>query len=80
MRGFGCAFFVMWRRIKMGFPENLKAARKELKLTQQDVADALGVCRTAIAHYENGTTLPYTKSIDKLCEILNLTYEELFKP
>lgn len=48
--------------------------------TQQDVADALGICRTAIAHYENGTTLPYTKSIDKLCEILNLTYEELFKP
>lgn len=63
----------------MGFAQNFKAARKNLKLTQQDVADAIGVCRTAVAHYEDGKALPNAKNIGKLCKTLNLTYDELFK-
>lgn len=63
----------------MGFAQNLKAARKTLKLTQQEIADELGIDRSAIAHYEKGTSLPHAGNIDKLCEILNMTYDELFK-
>ena len=32
----------------MGFAQNLKAARKTLKLTQQEIADELGIDRSAI--------------------------------
>lgn len=43
--------------------ERLKAARKECKLTQQQVADILHVDRSTYAYYELGTTTP---SVDKL--------------
>lgn len=43
--------------------ERLKAARKECKLTQQQVADLLNVDRSTYAYYELGTTMP---PVDKL--------------
>lgn len=71
--------FVFEGDFKMSFAQNLKAARKNLKLTQQNVADTIGICRPAVAHYEDGKALSHAKNINKLCEILNLTYDELFK-
>ena len=47
-------------------------------LTQQQLADALNVDRTAIAHYERGTARPHFDNIHKLCELLDLTYEDIF--
>ena len=78
VRSFGCALFI-FGGIKMSFSENLKAARKVKKLTQQQLADLLNIDRSAVAHYEKGTAMPQAKNIQMLCEVLNVTFDELFK-
>ena len=35
-------------------PESLKSTRKILKMTQQEVADVLGVSKVVVSHAENG--------------------------
>lgn len=54
----------------MSFAENFRAARKELKLTQMEVAKPVGVERSAVAHYENGTSLPHADNFQKICKSL----------
>ena len=62
----------------MSFPENLKNARKSKRLTQQQLANLLGLDRSAIAHYEKGSAMPHARNIQKLCDTLELTFDELF--
>lgn len=62
----------------MSFSENLKSARKSKGLTQQQLADLLRLDRSAIAHYEKGTAMPHARNIQKLCNILEITFDELF--
>ena len=45
----------------MTFGEKFKAERLKKNLTQQDVADALGINRRMITRYENGLSFPRTK-------------------
>lgn len=42
----------------MTFGEKFKAEREKRKLTQQEVADALGINRRMITRYENGISFP----------------------
>ena len=42
----------------MTFGEKFKAEREKRKLTQQEVADALGINRRMITLYENGISFP----------------------
>ncbi|MBR5336512.1 MAG: helix-turn-helix domain-containing protein [Lachnospiraceae bacterium] len=51
--------------------ENLIHLRKRKKLTQEDVAEKVGVTRQAVAKWESGDTVP---DIDK-CRILAEVYE-----
>jgi len=64
----------------MAFSDNFKRARENASLTQKQVADALGLERSAIAHYEKGDSTPNFKNIPKICELLNVTIDELIKP
>lgn len=64
--------------LKMSFAENFRAARKELKLTQMEVAKPVGVERSAVAHYENGTSLPHDGNLQKICKSLQITIERIF--
>lgn len=76
MRGSGCALFI-FQGIVMGFAENFKSLRKNAGLTQQQVADALGIDRSAIAHYEKGDSKPTFENILKICKMFEITLEEL---
>ncbi len=78
MRGFGCALFILWG-INMGFSENFKTARINSGLSQQQLADLLGMNRSAISKYENGVGLPHAKTLQKICEIFGVTIDSLFK-
>ncbi len=51
--------------------ERLKAARKECKLTQQQVADVLGVDRSTYSYYELGHLKPSVEVLIKLSAIFN---------
>ncbi len=49
--------------------ERLKAARKECKLTQQQVADILGVDRSTYAYYELGVSNPSIENLIALSAV-----------
>lgn len=50
----------------MEFKDKLKAARKERNLSQQALADAIYVSRSAVAKWENGLGLPSPESMEAL--------------
>ena len=52
-------------------PEKLKARRKELKLTQKDIADQLGVSYQAYSAWERGVKRPSREKVKQLEQILN---------
>lgn len=56
-----------------------RAARKDRKLTQQQVADRARVSKAAISQYEIGLHYPSEPTLDRLCMVLRLDYEELVK-
>lgn len=64
----------------MTFAEKFRKARIEANLTQQQIADAIGLDRSAIAHYEKGDSTPNFKNLYEICNLLNISAEELLKP
>ena len=52
--------------------ENLRTLRKKFKLTQQEVADILGIDRSTYTFYETGKTNPSNENTKKLCDIYNV--------
>jgi DNA-binding XRE family transcriptional regulator len=79
VRGFGCALFILWGNLQMSFSENFKEARKNSGLTQQQLADMLEMDRSSVSKYENGIGLPLANTLQKICEILGVTMDSLFK-
>lgn len=57
--------------------ERLKQIRKQLKMTQSDFSNALGVTRTAYAKYENGLVTPSDTFIQLLCSKFHINEEWL---
>ena len=55
----------------------IASSRKKQKLTQQELAERLGVTNKSISRWENGKTLPDISFFKPLCEILNISIEEL---
>ena len=56
----------------------LKEVRAEKKLSQQDLADMVGVSRNTISSLETGQYEPTAKLAYVLCIALDMTFEELF--
>jgi len=54
----------------------LRSKREALGLTQQALADLIGVDRTAVAHIEAGRSMPSAQVLIRLCRALQLTAEE----
>ncbi len=58
----------------------LKAARAGKDLSQQQLADAVGVSRQTINAIEKGDYNPTIKLCIAICQALNKTLDELFWP
>ena len=56
----------------------LKAARASLDMSQQQLADAVGVSRQTINAIEKGDYNPTIKLCLAICKTLNKTLDELF--
>ncbi|ACT06766.1 MULTISPECIES: helix-turn-helix domain-containing protein [Dickeya] len=52
-------------------------ARKELQLTQQQLAEQLGIAQQTMAHYEGGRLKVSASLLPQLATILNLSLDEL---
>ncbi len=57
---------------------NLKALRKEKNLSQQDLADLVGVSRNTISSIETGQFCPTAKLALVLCIALDRPFEDVF--
>lgn len=53
-------------------PEKLKARRKELKLTQKEIADQLGISYQAYSAWERGVKAPSKQKVSQLEQILSV--------
>ena len=62
----------------MGKNEAMKKARSEKGLSQQALADALGVSRQTINAIEKGDYNPTIKLCIGICRVLGLTLNDLF--
>ena len=56
----------------MEFSEKLKSLRNEKGVSQQELADAIFVSRSAVAKWENGLGLPSQESLKLLCDYFNV--------
>ena len=65
--------------IKRSLGEELKAQRLRCKMTQEFVAEALGVSRQAVSKWENGTVDPSTSNLLALAKLYGLSAEELLQ-
>ena len=58
------------------FKDRLKALRREKGVSQQELANAIFVSRSAVAKWENGLGLPSKSSYDSLLDYFQITAEE----
>lgn len=61
----------------MVFHERLIQRRKELGLTQEELADKLEVSRQSISKWENGDSMPDADKLIKLSDTLGLSLDDL---
>lgn len=61
---------------KIGY--KIKAFRKANKLTQEELADKMNCNFKTIGNIENDRTMPDLKQVINLCDILNISMDELF--
>ena len=63
-------------QIKIG--KFIQEKRKEKKLTQSYLAEKLGITDRAISKWENGICLPDAGTMPELCNLLNISINDLF--
>lgn len=61
-------------------PERLCKHRARRRLTQQQLADKIGVKRHSIGAYEEGRATPPLPVLLKLAQVFNLTMDQLCQP
>ena len=59
--------------------EALKENRIKCQMTQEFVAEALGVSRQSVSKWENGTSDPNTSNLIALAKLYNVSAEDLIK-
>ena len=65
--------------VRRSLGEALKAHRTACKMTQEFVAEHLGVSRQAVSKWENGSSDPSTSNLLALAKLYGISAEELLK-
>ncbi len=64
----------------MDFKEKLLLVRKDRSLSQEEVAEAVGVSRQAVAKWESGQGYPDIANLVALSDLLGISIDRLVKP
>ena len=64
----------------MEFSEKLQGLRKGRSLTQEQLAEALYVSRTAVSKWESGRGYPSIDSLREISQFFSVTIDELISP
>ena len=65
--------------VDMTFAENLKMLRKQAGMSQEQLAEKLGVTIGTIGYYERGAGMPKTDNLFALCDILHIRPADLLR-
>ena len=65
--------------VKKTLGETIKSYRVERKMTQEFVAESLGVSRQAVSKWEKGTSDPSTSNLLALAKLYGVSAEELLE-
>ena len=65
--------------VRKSLSETLKENRTRCKMTQEFVAESLGVSRQAVSKWESGTADPSTSNLLALAKLFGVSAEELLK-
>ncbi|MBQ8518445.1 MAG: helix-turn-helix transcriptional regulator [Agathobacter sp.] len=65
--------------VKKSLGEKLKNYRTSCKMTQEFVAEQIGVSRQAVSKWENGTSDPSTSNLFALAKLFGISVEELLQ-
>ncbi len=65
--------------VKKSLGEALKAHRTRCKMTQEFVAESIGVSRQAVSKWELGTSDPSTSNLLALAKLFGVSAEDLLK-
>lgn len=60
--------------------QNIRKLRDERNITQQQLADSLGVTFQAVSKWECSTTVPDIAMVPEIADYFSVTIDELFKP
>ncbi|NLC97113.1 MAG: helix-turn-helix transcriptional regulator [Erysipelotrichaceae bacterium] len=63
----------------MEVSDRIKKLREENNITQQEMADKIGVSRAAIAKWETNKGLPDISNLIRISDIFNISLDELIK-
>lgn len=66
------------KAMKLTIGENIRNYRKKNDITQEGLAERLGVTYQSVSRWENGTTYPDLELIPAIAEMLGVTVDELF--
>lgn len=66
--------------MKTKIAENIRKYRKELKLTQEGLAEKLCAKKSLISNYENGYSTPDIITLCKLAKIFDVSLDDLVEP
>ncbi len=64
---------------KMSLGQYISARRKHMRLTQEELADKVGVSKSAIAKWETDGGLPDRDNLRRLAEVMNVSVDELHR-
>lgn len=65
--------------VKASLGETIKRYRIERKMTQEFVAERIGVSRQAVSKWESGASDPSTTNLISLARLFDITPEELLR-
>lgn len=67
------------RIVRKSLAEELRENRLRCKMTQEFVAETLGVSRQAVSKWENGSSDPSTSNLIALAKLYGISTEELLR-
>lgn len=67
------------KAVKRSLGETLKTHRTRCHMTQEFVAESIGVSRQAVSKWENGTSDPSTSNLFALAKLFDISVEELLR-
>ena len=65
-------------KLKKDFSSRIKYLRKRTGITQEKLAEIVGIDAKHVSHIETGRSFPKAELIEKFAMALNIDYKELF--